>query len=45
MIVYEPLNRPDEPMPATARPTINIAEFVAAPQSNEPSSKVAKKAK
>lgn len=35
----DPLTRPEPPIPATARPTINMVEEFAAPHSNEPSSK------
>ncbi len=34
---------PDVSIPATARPTINVFEEVATPQSKEPNSKMAKK--
>lgn len=44
MIVSAPIVIPAAPKPATARPTINIDEEVAAPQSKEPSSKIPKKA-
>jgi hypothetical protein len=42
-IVIAPLIRPDAPIPATARPIINITDDCAAPQSAEPNSKMAKK--
>jgi hypothetical protein len=41
----EPLTRPEPPIPATARPIINIVEELAAPHSTEPSSKRQRKAK
>jgi hypothetical protein len=37
-IVIAPFNKPDEPMPATARPTINIFEETATPHNKEPNS-------
>jgi hypothetical protein len=37
-IVIAPFIKPDEPMPATARPTINIFEETATPHNKEPSS-------
>jgi len=42
-MVRAPLMSPEPPMPATARPTINILEELATPQSKEPSSKMARK--
>jgi hypothetical protein len=42
MIVKAPLIMPDEPKPATARPTINILEDIATPQRRDPNSKSAK---
>lgn len=39
-MVRAPFIRPEPPIPATARPTINIFEDVATPQSKEPSSKI-----
>lgn len=44
-IVMAPLIIPAAPKPATARPTINMVEETAAPQSTDPSSKIAKKTK
>jgi hypothetical protein len=41
-MVTAPLFKPDAPMPATARPTISIADDCAAPQMTEPNSKMAK---
>lgn len=38
-----PFNIPEDPIPATARPMINIFEELATPQINEPISKNAKK--
>jgi hypothetical protein len=38
-IVILPENKAEAPAPATARPTINITEFLAAAQITEPSSK------
>lgn len=43
MMMRAPLIIPAAPKPATARPTINMTEETAAPQSTEPSSKIAKK--
>jgi len=37
--VIEPVNKPDAPIPAIARPQINPTEFGAAPQIAEPTSK------
>ena len=45
IIVRVPLTIPAEPRPATARPTINITEDVAVPQSRDPNSKIPKKAR
>jgi len=45
MIVMAPLMMPAAPSPATARPTINMAEETAAPQRTEPTSKMKKKNK
>lgn len=42
-IVMAPFTIPAPPRPATARPTINIGEETAAPQSNDPSSKMPKR--
>lgn len=42
-MVMAPLMIPAAPKPATARPTINIAEETAAPQSKDPSSNIPKK--
>jgi hypothetical protein len=39
MIVKPPFISPAPPMPATARPTINILDDVATPQRREPNSK------
>jgi hypothetical protein len=44
-MVKAPFSIPDVPIPATARPTINIFEEVAKAQINDPSSKSAKKAR
>jgi hypothetical protein len=43
IIVSAPIIIPAAPKPATARPTMNIDEEAAAPQSKEPSSKIPKK--
>lgn len=43
MILIAPLRRPDAPMPAMARPTMNMVDDWAAPQSTEPISKIRKK--
>ena len=43
MMVNDPFIKPDVPMPATALPTINMVEDVAAPQISEPISNMAKK--
>src|ERR1700722_5923862 len=45
MIVNPPFWRPEDPIPATARRTINILEDEAMPQSKEPNSKTTKKAR
>jgi hypothetical protein len=37
-----PFIMPDEPIPATARPTMSILDDVARPQTSEPTSKMAK---
>lgn len=42
IIVKAPFRIPELPIPATARPTISIIDELAMPQSNEPSSKMAK---
>lgn len=44
MIVRAPFIIPEVPIPATARPTMSIAEEFAAPQIREPISNTAKKA-
>jgi hypothetical protein len=43
-MVKAPFRIPEVPIPATARPTINIFEEVDTAQINEPNSKRAKKA-
>lgn len=43
MIVRLPFARPEHPMPAIERPTINIEEEVATAHINEPTSKTARK--
>jgi hypothetical protein len=43
IIVNAPFKIPEVPIPATARPIINILEEVATPQIKEPNSKMAKK--
>jgi hypothetical protein len=43
MMVMHPFIRPEEPIPATARPTINMVDEVATPQIRDPSSKRKKK--
>jgi len=43
-MVKAPFKIPEVPIPATARPIINILEEVATPQIREPNSKTAKKA-
>lgn len=45
MVVRQPVNRPEEPRPAMARPIMNIADDCAAPHMAEPSSKTKKKAR
>jgi len=45
MIVKAPFIRPEAPIPATARPTINMFESTATPQRSDPNSKRATKAK
>jgi len=42
-MVIAPFPMPEDPAPATARPTINIADDCAAPQSSEPKRKTRKK--
>ena len=42
-MVIMPVKRPAEPMPAMARPTINMSDEVAAPLKAEPISKIRKK--
>lgn len=42
-IVKAPFIIPEDPAPAIARPTINILEEFATPQSKDPSSKMPKK--
>jgi hypothetical protein len=44
-MVKAPFMIPEVPIPATARPAINISEEVDTPQINEPNSKRAKKAR
>lgn len=44
-IVNAPFTRPAPPIPATARPTINISELVEMPHIKEPSSKRKRNAK
>jgi hypothetical protein len=41
-MVNAPFRIPELPIPAIARPTINIIEEVAMPQINDPNSKIAK---
>jgi hypothetical protein len=43
IIVNAPFKIPEVPIPATARPIINILEVVATPQIKEPNSNMAKK--
>jgi hypothetical protein len=43
MIVSAPFEMPEDPTPAMARPTMNMAEDWAAPHSAEPISKMMKK--
>lgn len=45
VMVKAPFVRPEAPSPAMARPTISMTDDCAAPQSAEPTSKMAKKAK
>ena len=45
MVVRQPVNRPEEPRPAIARPIMNIADDCAAPHMAEPTSKTKKKAR
>jgi len=45
MMVRPPFCKPDPPIPAMARPIINMVDEVAAPQRREPSSKIPKKAR
>lgn len=45
MMVNAPFISPEEPIPATARATINIFDDVATPHRREPSSKIKKKTK
>lgn len=42
-ILSAPFTMPEDPIPATARPTISIFDEVATPQMREPSSKSEKK--
>jgi hypothetical protein len=42
IMVKAPFMIPEVPIPAIARPTINIFDEVATPQINEPNSKIAK---
>jgi hypothetical protein len=44
IMVKAPFKIPEVPIPATARPIINILEEMAMPQIKEPNSKMAKKA-
>lgn len=44
-IVMLPLTNPEAPKPAIARPTMNMTDDFATPQSNEPSSNVNTKAR
>ena len=43
MMVNEPFWIPEAPIPATARPIINMLDEVAAPHNTDPTSKRAKK--
>lgn len=43
IIVMAPFCSPELPMPATARPTMNIKDEVAMPQTSDPSKKTSKK--
>lgn len=45
IMVMAPFIIPEAPKPATARPTINISDEIAAPQRMEPISKIPKKNK
>ena len=45
MMVRAPFDMPDDPTPAMALPMINMAEFWAAPQRRDPTSKMKKKAR
>ena len=45
MMVIAPFIKPDDPRPATARPTMSMFDDVATPQSREPSSKMNRKIK
>ena len=45
IIVSAPIDNPEHPSPATARPRMNIFEETATPHSKEPSSKRPKKAR
>ena len=45
MVVRQPVNRPEEPRPAMARPMMNMGDDCAAPHMAEPSSKTKKKAR
>jgi hypothetical protein len=45
VMVSPPLTRPALPMPAMARPAMSMADDVAAPQTADPISKMAKKTK
>jgi len=45
MVVRQPVNRPEEPRPAMARPRMNIVDDCAAPHMADPSSKTKKKAR
>jgi hypothetical protein len=45
IIVHAPFDKPDPPIPATARPIMSMAEERAAPHRTEPSSKTARKHK
>jgi len=43
IMVMAPFCNPELPMPATARPTMNITDEVAMPQTSDPSKKTSKK--
>lgn len=45
IMVIAPFERPEDPKPAMARPTMNMADDWAAPQSADPISKMRKKAR